>query len=292
MAQDIVGMLCCGPVEVADINVDVVPGCKEYSEAVVAGSDKHWSELIAKKPHCFDGPVWGVVDSEAIDEVIETVHSRSRVTTDTACATTAAVRSSFRRRMLLRLQLSSYRFASYTHFTEEGKLLPQHERCNVVGVGCLTFTKEGLLMIGRRSEHVGMLPGYWSVLPVGVVDGPNLTDVLAKEAKEELDLDLQTDAQDCWALGLIDAGEEQGNCTNFIFVLHLHLTAKEVRARYDTAMDKAEHSQVLALHPSEVAGLHPVTEILTRAVSAWQRLRTVRNTELGEGIVHDLVSTK
>lgn len=237
-------VVLCGPLEPSDVLVEIVEGQRSFPEDVLAAAKDHWAELLLKKPACFDGTVW-----------------------------TLAGISRDAERVTLRLQQSTYSLAVFTHFSEQGRKLDVSQRSGVIGVGCLTFTQEGLLVVGRRSEHLAMLGGYWSYVPVGVLDTPDLKHVLAKELEEELGV-VADEVEDLWFAGLLDAGTEQGHAFNAVFVQTLRLSVDEVRSRFCDASDHAEHSEIRFVDPSAVHGLNHTTQLTLSAVQLWQHLQS------------------
>jgi len=250
---DSAGCLCGGPFELGGVATEVLEGERAYSAGVAARVDRHWAELLASKPHCFDGPAWTLVGHRTEPPPLGAP-----------------------RRLSLALQRTTYRYLRYFHFTEEGQADESDNRMVAIGVGALVFTREGQLALGRRSETVAALPGYWSMVPVGCLDCPDPKEVLAKELSEELGLSLSDDVADAWCIGVVHCGAEQGHAMNIVFVLDLRLTAAEVRQRHGAARDRDETSDLRFVGLTDIEGMAPVSEVTRRSVSAYVRMRQGR----------------
>lgn len=238
--------LSMGPFQCDDITIHVLDGERPFSEEVKAGAEEYWADLRRQKPQLFNGPVWAVADSKV---------------NKSGC--------SRRPRLILHMQRSWYKFALFTHYTPQVERMLPSQRCNVFGVGALTFTQEGLLILGQRSDRVAMLARYWSYMPVGVVDDKDVLGVLRKELAEELGLSWSNHITSTWCIGLLDCGSEQGHVTNLVFVIHLSLSSKEIRQTWTKACDATEHTEISFLEPSEVEKLPDVTEVTRNAVRAY-----------------------
>lgn len=238
-------LICEGPFELAYIREEIVEGQRVYTDETVAATNKYWEALLKEKPYLFDGESWTMVSAKA------------KLTEDS------------RRSLELKMQRSFYRFGLFTHLTDAGlSMNPPSLRSQILGVGSLTFTNDSLLVLGKRTERCGCMPCFWSYIPVGVLDSPCLQGVLAKESLEELSLDPAVDVEDLWCLGVFDCGTEQGNLPNVVFVQRLRLTRDDVLCRYQSAKDRAEHTELIFIEPTAVDDLRPLTSVTRVAVQA------------------------
>lgn len=217
------GVISLGPFGLDCIRTEVREGQRTYPHGVDELATQHWSEVLRLKPNLFDGPVWGLIQQD-----IEEVQGGSRG-------------------IKLLVQQSSYRFVLYTHFTEEGRVMRPSDRCGALGLMSFTESSDGFLIVGRRSMKLGQMPGFWHCIPAGNVDGPDMLAVLKKELREELAVDLDSETTGGSLLSTLTTGPEQGDKLELSFHITVSLTASEMLARLQNAVDRGEHERVAVL---------------------------------------------
>eukprot|EP00928_Gymnodinium_smaydae_P015589 TRINITY_DN15775_c0_g1_i1.p1 TRINITY_DN15775_c0_g1~~TRINITY_DN15775_c0_g1_i1.p1 ORF type:complete len:504 (-),score=100.18 TRINITY_DN15775_c0_g1_i1:41-1342(-) len=126
-AQALEGVLACGPFVVDSVDVSVAEGNRTYPSGVSALANVHWAFAVREKPGLKDGPVWSVLKKEI-------------------CEGDGADRS-----LRLVVQKSMQKLLTYTHFSDEGKLLPKGSRCNACGLLVICETSDGHLVVDPKT---------------------------------------------------------------------------------------------------------------------------------------------
>lgn len=262
------GVHVLGPIPLDHMVASVASGTMTFEPELEVATQSHWEAALLARPKMFDGPVWCVRSFEV----------RPR-----GCGA---------RELQLRLQLSSFKYVLYTHFSDEGKRLPADKRCGACGLMAITETSDGALLLGQRSQAVGSMPGYWHFVPAGHVDTTEFGTVLKEELLEETGVGWEN-VVSANLMALLDTGAEQGHKFEFTFYLKLSLTAAEVLERYRLAEDRGEHEAIafVRLPGSSLTGTLPpavpevsfddflsdgrfvITEVARRALLVLKELR-------------------
>eukprot|EP00443_Scrippsiella_acuminata_P102101 CAMPEP_0115600958 /NCGR_PEP_ID=MMETSP0272-20121206/15154_1 /TAXON_ID=71861 /ORGANISM="Scrippsiella trochoidea, Strain CCMP3099" /LENGTH=483 /DNA_ID=CAMNT_0003036413 /DNA_START=48 /DNA_END=1496 /DNA_ORIENTATION=- len=148
--------LACGPVPLDRVKVGVAEGERSYPAGTAAMADVHWSFATKEEPHLSDGPVWSLVSQE-----VQSIAGESA--------------------MHLSLQRSTYKLLLYTHFSDEGSLMPKETRCNACGLTPLLLTSDGFILLCRNSNS----GSPWLTLPAScIMTAPSVAGVVAATLRE------------------------------------------------------------------------------------------------------------
>jgi len=220
------------------LKIIVVDGERQYSDHVKNLAIEHWFLSVTLNPALFDGDCWSVV-----------------YMVESETATTAHV------------QLTSYKYSLFSHFSSVGRSLPSNDRAICYGVRSLTISSEGYVVLGRRSSLAGTLPGVLDMVPAGVCHLPEPKEVLEIEYEEELGINVLTSQLEY--LGVLTAGMEQGNKLEFVYMYKTGFSNEAILERFNSAKDKHEHEEIVFVK-STLGQLEPVlTEITKKALAMY-----------------------
>eukprot|EP00927_Polykrikos_kofoidii_P059901 TRINITY_DN55004_c0_g1_i1.p1 TRINITY_DN55004_c0_g1~~TRINITY_DN55004_c0_g1_i1.p1 ORF type:complete len:494 (+),score=80.35 TRINITY_DN55004_c0_g1_i1:92-1573(+) len=125
-AEIAAGVVACGPFTFGQLEVQLASNSRSYPAGIAALANVQWSFARRKSPELKDGPIWCISS-----------HEVRRGEGD-------------ERTLKIVLQKSTQKLLHYTHFSDEGKLLPSNSRCNACGLVVIAETSDGLLALQRR----------------------------------------------------------------------------------------------------------------------------------------------
>ena len=210
-------VLWLAPPGKTQIVIKIIPGVREYSDAIKVDTDENWHRRLSANPKLFDGPVWSVVNWCTSGEGGKDTTERCRGFPDSHAL-----------HLHFEMQLTSYKYVLYTHFTPKGLALPSEARSNALGCSAICLTSDGHVVLGLRSMVCGTEPGLWHLVPAGNVDRPDIDHVILDEHEEELGYRAKLPAEDgcddhdkLSVFGVLDTGLYQGHKLEVVYLLRL-----------------------------------------------------------------------
>lgn len=173
------------------LSITIVDGQRDYGPAVAARAAALWRQELKTKPHLFDGEVWSVAGyGSSADDRPEVPEPTSVQRRGGGLVTLQEDVGS--QRLALSLQRSRFRY--HMLHMEEAKAATRRGNLSwnamCAGVAALTVTQDGYLCLAQRSLQVTQCRGQWSMIPAGMVDSPDILQVLAQEFQEEMGIHL------------------------------------------------------------------------------------------------------
>ena len=192
---------------------------REYPDDIKVSAEKHWLARKEINANLFDGPVW-CMHSWRLEELS----------------------------IILTIELTTYKYILYMLFNPGMAGIPPELRPNALGSSGITITSDGKIVLGRRKTNVGTAPSVWHLVPAGNVDSYDTIGHIKAELLEELAVTLN--ASDSLSVyGMFNAGKEQGEKTEMVFVIRLaSISFEELCKRFKKLDPNAnEHEKLIGV---------------------------------------------